>query len=147
MVESKKGPFLAAALICEKVLEETDGVKSAIRIFDRLTIGVPEQPGHSLDSFQCEIFLLLIFKLDELEEKLYRLHVDLIDPQGEIKSAFDLDVPFEGRDKKGMDVVINSNLRFDKGGTYWFSVLLNNVWMTQVPLRIELYTKPTTEVN
>ena len=32
-----QGPYLSAALLCEKVLEEKDGVKSAIRIIDRVT--------------------------------------------------------------------------------------------------------------
>src|SRR5947208_9362047 len=32
------GPFLQAALLCEKVLIEPDGVPSAIRIVDQLTI-------------------------------------------------------------------------------------------------------------
>ena len=30
------GPFLQSALICEKVLQEQDGVLSAIRIIDRI---------------------------------------------------------------------------------------------------------------
>ena len=30
------GPYLIAALICQKVLEEKDGVLSAVRIVDRL---------------------------------------------------------------------------------------------------------------
>lgn len=34
------GPFLSAALLCEKVLVEQDGIKSAIRIIDRVTHAV-----------------------------------------------------------------------------------------------------------
>lgn len=147
MAETKKGPFLAAALICEKVLEETDGVKSAIRIFDRLMIGVPTEPDCTLDSFHCDLYLLFIFKMDDAEERIYRLKVDLIEPAGEVKSTFNLDVPFEGGEKKGMDVVINSNIRFDQGGTYWFDVFLNDAWMTRIPLRIELYEQKAAEVN
>lgn len=32
------GPYVNAALICEKVLQETDGVLSVVRIIDRFTI-------------------------------------------------------------------------------------------------------------
>ena len=33
----EQGPYLSAAFFCEKVLVEQDGVKSAIRIVDRVT--------------------------------------------------------------------------------------------------------------
>ncbi len=39
MSEEEGGPFLQAAFICEKVLQEADGVVSAIRIIDRFFIG------------------------------------------------------------------------------------------------------------
>lgn len=34
------GPYLNAALICEKMLREADGVLSPIRIIDRYTLNV-----------------------------------------------------------------------------------------------------------
>ncbi|MDH7478469.1 MAG: hypothetical protein QHH02_00480 [Syntrophomonadaceae bacterium] len=144
---NKKGPYLAAALICEKVLEEKDEVKSAIRIFDRLMIEVPEDPACSFDAFQYELYLLFIFKMEETAEKIYHLKVSLIDPHGEMKSTFDLEVPFEGGDKRGIDVVISTSFRFDQGGTYWFSVYLNDEWLTKIPLRIELYQRSAQEIN
>lgn len=36
------GPFLTIAVLCEKVLQEKDGVPSIIRVVDRITIS-----GHS----------------------------------------------------------------------------------------------------
>jgi hypothetical protein len=50
------GPFLTAAAICERVLQERDGVLSAIRIVDRITLTaagevpehLPEFPPHNL---------------------------------------------------------------------------------------------------
>lgn len=33
---SRTGPYLQAALLCERVMEEKDGVLSVIRIIDRL---------------------------------------------------------------------------------------------------------------
>ena len=37
------GPFVAAAFICERVLREVDGVLSAMRIIDRVTIKAPKE--------------------------------------------------------------------------------------------------------
>lgn len=36
MTSESRGPFLAVAVLCEKVLEEKDGVLSAIRMVDRI---------------------------------------------------------------------------------------------------------------
>jgi hypothetical protein len=35
---TKDGPYLIAALICEKVLQEKDGTVSIIRMVDRVTL-------------------------------------------------------------------------------------------------------------
>lgn len=37
---SRPGPFLLAAFFCERLLTESTGVRSAIRILDRLTVGI-----------------------------------------------------------------------------------------------------------
>lgn len=43
---SPGGPYLAMALLCEKVLREADGVLSLIRIVDRITVSFsgPDAP-------------------------------------------------------------------------------------------------------
>jgi hypothetical protein len=40
------GPYIGAAFLCEKILQEKDGVLSAIRIVDRITHSAvgPEAP-------------------------------------------------------------------------------------------------------
>ena len=59
----RRGPYLSAAFLCEKVLEEKDGVKSAIRIIDRVTrTAVGPNPPMEMEPFQYNIVLLLKFK-------------------------------------------------------------------------------------
>jgi len=41
MVTENNGPYLIAAVICEKVLQEKDETVSLIRIIDRVTLTVP----------------------------------------------------------------------------------------------------------
>lgn len=57
------GPYLSAAFLCEKVLTEADGVKSAIRIFDRTThtIAGPAPPTE-MQPFDYEFMLFIRFK-------------------------------------------------------------------------------------
>ena len=40
-----EGPNVVAAVFCEKVLQEKDGVLSAIRIVDRFTVSVEAPSG------------------------------------------------------------------------------------------------------
>jgi hypothetical protein len=41
MSATSDGPYLAAAFLCEKVLQEKDEAVSIIRIIDRVTLTVP----------------------------------------------------------------------------------------------------------
>lgn len=56
-------PYLSSAFIYEKVLQERDGVMSAIRIIDRLTHTIPGTKPEAMDPFQYQFNLLLGFKL------------------------------------------------------------------------------------
>ena len=53
------GPHLAAALLCEKVLQEKDGVLSFIRVVDRFGVQEP-QPGKAPEPIQAT--LVVTFK-------------------------------------------------------------------------------------
>ena len=57
------GPYLSSALLCEKVLVENDGVKSAIRIVDRINHSpIVSDTAEAMKPFDLPLFLLLKFK-------------------------------------------------------------------------------------
>lgn len=59
----EQGPYLSAAVICEKVLEETNGVKSAIRMIDRITrTEIGPNPPPDMIPFEYNLCLLVKFK-------------------------------------------------------------------------------------
>ena len=57
------GPYLAAAVLCEKVLQEKDGVLSAIRLVDRfiITASGTQPPGRKQPRL-----LILLYGLSRL---------------------------------------------------------------------------------
>ena len=58
-----QGPHLIAALLCEKLLVEADGVTSAIRIVDRINrTAVGVSPPAEMDPFDYELFLYVNLK-------------------------------------------------------------------------------------
>ena len=134
--EREQGPFLSAALICEKVLDEKDGVKSAIRIIDRITrTAIGPSPPEEMEPFNWEGALLIRLKSGWARGS-YRLTIRLVKPSGESPTPMHHTVFFEGEEDRGVDIVANLRIRFDQIGIYWFKVYLEDSLLTQIPLRI-----------
>lgn len=133
---SQQGPFLSAALICEKVLEEKDGVKSAVRIIDRVTrTVVGPSPPEEMEPFDYEATLLIRLKSGWARGS-YPIRVDLVKPSGESPVPIQHTVYFEGEEDRGVDIVGNMRIRFDQTGIYWFKIYLAETLLTQIPLRV-----------
>lgn len=130
------GPFLSAALICEKVLEEKDGVKSAVRIIDRVihTV-VGTRPPDEMEPFDYEATLLIRLK-SGWARGAYAIRINLIKPSGESPMPLQQRVNFEGEEDRGVDIVGKMRIKFDQTGIYWFKIYLNDTFLTQVPLRV-----------
>jgi hypothetical protein len=133
------GPFLQTAVFCEKVLQEKDGVLSAIRIVDQFTVsssveGTPEL----MPSINIAASLLITFKSGDIKGK-WELKVKPVTPSGQELPGFIGPVMFEGG-HRGANVIIQYVLPAKEEGTYWFDVMLNDKLITKMPLKI-VYTK------
>ena len=132
----ERGPYLLVACLCEKVLEEKDGVKSAIRIIDRVThTVVSPSPPDEMEPFDYELTLLIKLKSGYARGP-YPLEVRLVKPSGESPVPMMQTVNFEGEEDRGIDVVGHMRIKFDMTGLYWFQISLGEVRLTQIPLRI-----------
>lgn len=132
----ERGPYLSSAVLCEKVLVEQDGVKSAIRIIDRLirTVSGPEPP-EQMEPFDHELTLLVIIK-SGWARGAFPFKVVLVKPSGESPAPFQQTIYLEGEEDRGVDVIVNLRIRFDLAGIYWFEIYLSNTCLTRIPLRI-----------
>ena len=137
------GPFLSAAFLCEKLLQEADGVKSAIRIVDRLTIQTagPEPPTEMPET-PYTVVLFVRFKSGRARGPM-TLQVTLANPAGESKSIVNKPVMFEGEDDRGVDAICNMSMKLKHAGIYWFYVGLDGVNLTRVPFRV-IYLREVT---
>ena len=130
-----EGPYLSAALLCEKVLEEKDGVKSAIRMVDRvIRTAVGPSPPQVMEPFEYELTLLVRLKSGSVRG-VYQLKITLAEPSGESRSQA-VPVVFEGEEDKGLDVVAPLRLRIPVPGIYWIEIYLENDFLTKVPMRV-----------
>lgn len=132
----QQGPFLSAALLCEKVLEETGGVKSAIRIIDRIMHApIVQDSSEAMKPFDYQLVMLIKVKAGRARGN-FLMEVRLGKPSGEMAPPMRQTLMFEGDDDHGVDVVVNMRIRFDQIGIYWFHVSLDGVKLTQIPFRV-----------
>lgn len=129
------GPFLAAALICEKVLQEKDNVFSVVRIIDRLThtIQAPAMPA-DLPKISFQFVVFLSFKAGSARGR-HQIEVVSEAPSGQRKPLFNTSALFEGEDR-GHNLVVRTGMEFDAEGLYWFDVLVDGSLMSRMPFRI-----------
>ena len=130
------GPHLTAALICERMLLETDGVNSVIRIIDQVIItasgkGAPKQMPRGLSSFG--IFLAL--KTGEVPGPC-EIAIRIKNPDNEELPAFKQTVNLEPPAYRGINLRINVNVEIDRPGAWWFDVFVREKLRTRMPLQV-----------
>jgi hypothetical protein len=133
------GPYLTAAFFCEKVLQESDGVLSAIRIVDRWNVTGTTDTLAGPAVIQAS--LLLMFK-----SGIYRGNAQVtivpISPQSNARlQAMVVPVLFEGEDDRGTNIKAPLAFPVQEVGTYWFEVQLAGQALasrviTAIPMRI-----------
>lgn len=130
------GPFLQCALVCERVLTEQDGVKSAIRMVDRVTRTVQAvDPPTEMQPFDHQLYLLIRLKAGTARGSM-PLQVRFHKPNFETSTPPPTNIYFEGEDDRGADIVIPMNMRLTLTGVHWISVELDGTRITRVPLRV-----------
>ena len=133
------GPYVGAALFCEKLLAEQDGVVSAVRIIDRVFF-VTGEDGRPLQP-QSPLTLLVTMKSGAARGS-YSLEVRQEKPSGEELSVVTAPVLLEGEDR-GANLVLNLIFEPDQAGLYWFDVYFEGELKTRVPLRAVYQAMPT----
>jgi hypothetical protein len=130
------GPYLAAAFLCEKVLEEKDGVNSAIRIDDRFDADIVlEDTDSPLPPLPVSLVLYLSFKSGQARGS-YPLTLAMEPPSGISSQQETRSIFFESGEDRGAVVVAPLDLRLTVEGLYWFDVHLGERLVTRIPLRI-----------
>lgn len=131
------GPYLNAALLCEKVLQERDGVLSIIRVVDRFTImaisagvSAPESLPPGIVNFHVVVVLKSgLFKGTAPIKLIFH------SPSGQTIGETTTDVFFEG-DDRGINLVSPQQMQVTEDGLYWIDVLCAGELFTRIPLRV-----------
>lgn len=136
MAEQRSGPFVSAAFFCERVLQEVDGVQSAMRIVDRVTVqqgpaGAGTSPPPPLVALQA----LVILKSGGFDGS-GSLELVPWAPSGLKQPGINLGITFDGGADRGVSLVLPLAMPATEEGLYWFDVVFEGRLLTRIPLRI-----------
>jgi hypothetical protein len=136
-------PYVQAAAFCEQILEDKDGVMSAIRMFDRVSVPTPgaPPPGVSADALPAiMVKVLLLLKSGSVKG---RKNVKVLSesPNGFNRSTAEASADFSG-DEWGVNLQFQMSIPLEGEGLYWCNVLVGNALVTRMPLRITYVNPP-----
>lgn len=130
------GPYLHTAVFCDRVLRESDGVYSLIRIVDRWTIsGTTEQMTTTL----IQTNLVITMKSGTYRGAA-KVQITPTNPSGQEMASVQLPVNFEGDDDRGVAIALPLAFPVQEPGVYWFDIQISSQQLlqslTKVPLRV-----------
>ena len=135
MTTNNDGPYLTAALICEKVIQEKDETVSIIRMVDRVTLTTPASASpETLPPVTLSLFDLISLKSGSARGR-HTIKWRTETPAGIKQPEILLPVLFEG-DDRGVNLILSLNLVLDQEGVYWFDIFLEEQLLTKIPLRV-----------
>jgi len=139
--EGISGPHLASAFLCEKVLNERDGVLSFIRVVERFMVpkfslppGFQLPPGTIPNAIQFQLVVTL--KAGSIGGGKYKMRISLMKPDGTEASSNAVEVFFNGSDENGVNVIAPINIPSPEEGLHWFDVYFEERLITRIPLRV-----------
>jgi hypothetical protein len=126
-------PWLAAATICQQLLEEKDNVISIIRMIDVFTL--PKPPGwDGKTPGGLPLLGFLAFRAGDAKgTRTVRLFA--VSPNGKRKKVHETEVEFLGGNT-GINMRLQILFTFKAEGTHWIEVFVDKHLMTRIPISI-----------
>jgi hypothetical protein len=130
----KSRPYIAAAVICENVLEEKNGSLSIIRIADKVEYDLQGAPADMFPVLQLKG--LISFRSGDAKGE-YQSKIKVIDPTGTQQGADILlpTVKLLGGDHN-YNITLHIGLGVHHEGLHWFDVYLDDELITRIPLTV-----------
>lgn len=130
----KPRPYVTAALLCERVIQEKDESLTLIRLIDKIQYSLE---GIGIE-FPREIKPVvplqgLIGLKSGPVTGVHKLKVVSERPNGERKDVFEHSFELLGKDH-GQNIIMRMNLGIDQDGLYWLDVLFDDEVLTRIPL-------------
>ena len=126
-------PYIAAAFLCERVLQEKDEVISVTRIVDRLHYQIHEGAPPGTKPVLNLQGLIMIKSGPVSGEHTLKIFAET--PSGKRKEVHQLPVTLRGKDQ-GQNVIMNLGIGVEEDGLHWFDVLFDDDLLTRIPITV-----------
>jgi hypothetical protein len=132
----KPRPYVTAALLCEKVLQEKDEAITLVRIADRIQYRIEAIGEGAPKDLKPIINIqgLVSLKSGPITGD-YVVKIILEKPNGDRKEVFAQPLKFLGGDQ-GPNIILGVALGVDQNGLHWMDVVFDDELLTRVPLMI-----------
>lgn len=135
----RDGPYLQAALLCERVLLEPDGTPSAIRIIDTFTVQqIPDElrtAGAIVVSLPVQASFLIILKSGSASG-MYTFQLVSHSPSGTETRLAPHEAELSAYPHGGATITLQTMFAFSEEGDYRYDLLVNGEFVTAIPLRV-----------
>ncbi len=134
-------PLLAAAIVCENILTETENVQSAIRIVDHVTLPHAGAPTKGM-GIQLPLMLFLAFKVGDNSGGEREMTWELVSPSGKKNELKPMTLHF-AKDTPNAGYTIRANvvLKYEKEGVYWYNIYVEGSLITRIPIKVSIAPK------
>ena len=140
---SRPLPYVQTAVFCEQILDQTEGVVSAIRIFDRLNLlSQPEPPPGTPPGAQPVVMVKILLMLKSGPVRGRRtIRIVYEAPKGQSDELHRGPAEFQGKEN---GVVIHGPVAIPMHGEglYWCNIFVDDVQITRMPLRVAYAAAP-----
>lgn len=136
MAARPDAPLILAAIVCERVLQETDGVLTATRIVDRFVVAAG--PPGTVPGIQFHYLAVLKRGQATISADEHEAFIRLRYPTGqrEDRSAFKVSwPPGEGEDE-GVNLNVRVVMEVQTEGLYWVDLVFDGEALASTPIRV-----------
>jgi hypothetical protein len=148
--EQKKvgGPFLAAAVFCDSIMEDAGGKISILGVSDGCCFYLPHDAPPDVPSKEEPALLqqsmVLSFRTGDSPGK-HELRIMIEMPDGERKEAIQREIELSEPLHGGCNIKTQAALSLYTSGVYWFDVYLDGKRFTRMPFNVafQRLTPPT----
>jgi hypothetical protein len=130
-------PYLSAAFVCEKVLQEKDEVVSAIRIVDTLFVSLPKNlPADANPAIPVTVLLGFKKATPGTQPEKHRVTLRLNTPSSTLEPQT-ADLVFPEGEPAGANLIVNLTVPVKEFGLFGLDVLVDDELVTRVPFRLQ----------
>lgn len=135
------GPYLAAAVFCQSVMEDKAGGFTPVRIIDGMNITVgdaapPDMPSKD-NALVVHLNGLIVLRSGDSPGKHF-LNLAFENPNGDLETGEDKEVVLSSELNGGIHIPLQLGLTVTMSGVYWVHVKLDARLMTKMPIQINV---------